>query len=61
MNVALHELTAHWRLAHPPLVPRVEPCACGGMVRALPGDEPRQMARHQASEQHRIWRARAGL
>ncbi|HEX5466705.1 MAG TPA: hypothetical protein VFW92_08550 [Candidatus Limnocylindrales bacterium] len=61
MNVALHQLTAHWRLANPPLVPRVERCVCGGVIRAVAGEEPRQVALHQVSEQHRAWRVRLGL
>lgn len=39
---------------------RVEPCACGGTLRAFPSDESIRNAvlNHQQTGAHRLWRAR---
>jgi hypothetical protein len=47
------------------LVPfRVEPCACGGLIRVYandPGGIPAAVARHNLTARHREWRALGGL
>ena len=43
---------------------RIEPCACGGLLRANPNDERNvreEAERHNASFFHRAWRERRGL
>lgn len=48
------ELFDHWYAAE-----RVEPCCCGGFLRADPTSERRvreEIETHQRSERHRQWR-----